>query len=81
MRRRKRVSQRLPNRGETSCDHRARKLGLYRMKSMDDHISQADAADEAVQPAKTEAEVQTVEESDEDRQEECAVPRFGMLQM
>ncbi len=77
----KKVSQRLPNRGETSCDSRARKLGLYRMKSMDDHISQADAASEAVQPAKAEAEAQSVEEADEEQPEEHTIGQFGMTHM
>ena len=75
----KKVSQRLPNRGETSCDSRARRLGLCRMKSMDDHISQAVAASEAVQPAKAEAEVQ--EESDEEQPEEHTIGQFGMTHM
>ena len=77
----KEVSQRLPGRSESSCVQRARKLGLYRMKSMDDHISQADAASEAVQPAKAEAEAQSVEEADEEQPEEHTIGQFGMTHM
>lgn len=46
---------------------------------MDDHISQAVAASEAVQPAKAEAEVQ--EESDEEQPEEHTIGQFGMTHM
>lgn len=91
----KEVSQRLPDRSETSCVQRVRKLGLYKMKSTDDHISQADATGEAVRPEEAGDHVnedttayavtppQIVEELDETQQDqnESAASQFGMMQM